>query len=145
MPRAQYEHLPQEGRKLITTWSPTSTSVTPSPISVTTPAPSWPPRIGSGTGMSPVTRCSSEWHRPLATILTRTSWAFGGSSSISSTSHFWPNPHSTAALVFIALLQQDGNLASRDSLSGAGGVQGARHSVRCPLCALGTGPHLLGR
>src|SRR5258708_25051064 len=102
MPRAQYEQRPQAGRKLRTTESPSLTWSTPGPTSTTLPAPSCPPTTGNGIGMSPVTRCSSEWHRPLAVSLTRTSFAFGGSSSASSICHFSCAPYSTAALVFIA-------------------------------------------
>src|SRR5690625_1320825 len=39
-------HLPQEGMNDSTTWSPTSTSSTPSPTWMTLPAPSWPPMAG---------------------------------------------------------------------------------------------------
>src|SRR5690348_15062998 len=101
MPRAQYEQRPQDGRKLRTTESPSATWLTLPPTLTTTPAPSWPPTTGNGIGMSPVTRCSSEWHSPLAVSLTRTSLSFGASSSTSSTCHFSFRPQSTAALVFI--------------------------------------------
>src|SRR4249919_658923 len=102
--------------KLAETWSPGWTLFTPWPTSTTTPAPSWPPMRGNGSGrpscsrrasdgiMSPVTRCSSEWHRPAAPILSRTSPALGGWSSISSTFHSWFRPQSTAARVFIGPL-----------------------------------------
>ncbi|MEZ5251277.1 MAG: hypothetical protein R2713_19270 [Ilumatobacteraceae bacterium] len=41
--------------------------------------------IGSANGRpAPVTRCSSEWHIPLAAIFTSTSPGPGGSSSTSS-------------------------------------------------------------
>ena len=68
---------PHEGMKPNTTWSPGFSQLTFSPTSSTTPAPSWPPIIGSSNGRSPVTRCSSEWHIPDAAILTSTSPAFG--------------------------------------------------------------------
>ncbi len=84
-PVAHDGHWPQAGMKPNTTWSPGLRSVTPGPTSSTTPAPSWPPMIGSGTGMSPVTRCSSEWHMPDAASLTSTSPSLGGSSSMGST------------------------------------------------------------
>ena len=83
-----------------TTWSPGASQLTPSPTSCTTPAPSWPPMIGSSNGRSPVTRCSSLWHMPLAAIFTSTSPGLGGSSSISSTLHGVLTSHRIAALVF---------------------------------------------
>ena len=58
------------------TWSPSATWVTLVPTSVTMPEPSWPPTTGNmdftpissstsgGWLMSPVRRCSSEWHMP---------------------------------------------------------------------------------
>src|ERR1700704_4592675 len=52
-------------------------------------------------GMSPVTRCSSEWHSPELASLTSTSPSEGPSSSTSSTLHGWFRPHSTAASSFI--------------------------------------------
>ena len=58
----------------------------------------------SGGTMSPVTRCSSLWHRPATFQCTSTSPAFGGSMSISSTFHAWSVPHNTAARVFMARL-----------------------------------------
>jgi hypothetical protein len=95
LPLAQDGQRPQEGMNEVTTWSPTASSVTPGPTSITTPAPSWPRMIGyccqpsistmaGSMAMSPVTMCSSEWHMPLAVNFTRTSPALGGSSSISS-------------------------------------------------------------
>ena len=105
-------HLPHEGMKLKTTWSPTARSVTPSPISMTSPAPSWPPMTGNwlmpissamsaGSAKSPVTMCSSEWHRPEAASLTSTSPFFGGSSSMSSTLQSVCGSHRIAARVCI--------------------------------------------
>jgi hypothetical protein len=76
MPDAHQRHRPQDGMKLTETWSPGLTVRTPGPISITSPEPSCPPIIGShsvipicsimsaGGTRSPVTRCSSEWHRP---------------------------------------------------------------------------------
>src|SRR5581483_11558513 len=50
----------------------------------------------------PVARmCSSEWHRPAASIRTRTSPALGSSRSSSVISHGVPPLRSTAARVFI--------------------------------------------
>ena len=60
-----------------TTWSPGASQSTSGPTSSTTPAPSWPPMIGSPNGRSPVTRCSSEWHSPEPTSRTSTSPCFG--------------------------------------------------------------------
>src|SRR5579859_7432477 len=51
--------------------------------------------------MSPVRRWSSEWHRPAATNLIRTSPSLGGSRSISMISQSLPMSRSTAALVFM--------------------------------------------
>ena len=75
-PEAHQWHVPQEGMKETATWSPTATWVTLVPTSVTMPDPSWPPMTGNMEGtpiasrisgdapMSPVRRCSSEWHMP---------------------------------------------------------------------------------
>jgi len=49
--------------------------------------------------------CSSEWHKPAASIWIRTSFALGGSSSSSVISHGVPALRSTAALVFMWCLQ----------------------------------------
>src|SRR3954471_22394190 len=49
---------------------------------------------------SPVTRCSSLWHMPLAANFTNTSPAFGGSSSISSTLQGVCRSQRIAAIVF---------------------------------------------
>src|SRR5918999_3300950 len=101
IPCAHGRQRPHTGRKLKITRSPGERSGTPGPTSSTMPAPSWPPMMGSGQGRSPVRTCSSEWHRPLPRIETRTSPALGASSSISSTDHSLPRSHSTAARVFI--------------------------------------------
>ena len=102
-PSAQLGQRPHAGMKPNTTWSPATSENTPAPTSMTMPAPSWPP-ISGGSGVaparSPVTRCSSLWHMPLATILTNTSPAFGGSSSISSTLQAVFRALRIAALVF---------------------------------------------
>ena len=98
------------------TRSPGATEVTPGPTSSITAAPSWPPIIGSGQGRSPVTMCSSEWHSPDPPIRTRTSPAFGGSSSISSIFHGVPNSKQIAARVVMLmrfLLQRPNRLASQ--------------------------------
>ena len=75
-PDAHQKHRPQAGMNDAATWSPTASDSTPGPISATMPAPSWPPIMGniestskiwrtSGAAlMSPVRRCSSEWHMP---------------------------------------------------------------------------------
>ena len=97
-PVAQGGHFPQAGTKPSTTWSPGARPVTPGPTSSTTPAPSWPPMTGRGTGMSPVSRCSSEWHMPDAASLMRTSPSLGGSSSMGSTLQA-SRSHRTAASV----------------------------------------------
>ena len=99
-PVEQLGQRPQEGMKPNTTWSPGFSQLTPSPTSSMTPAPSWPPMIGSANGRSPVTRCSSEWHMPDAAIFTSTSPGPGGSSSTSSTLHGVLVSQRMAALVF---------------------------------------------
>ena len=43
----QWTHLPHSGANSVTTWSPSATSVTPSPTRSTTPAPSWPSTHGT--------------------------------------------------------------------------------------------------
>ncbi len=75
-PEAHQKQRPQAGMNDAATWSPTASDSTPGPTSVTMPAPSWPPIIGNiestskiwstsgGALMSPVRRCSSEWHMP---------------------------------------------------------------------------------
>src|SRR3712207_5900502 len=45
-PEAQNRQCPQAGRRLVTTWSPGATPVTPGPTAWTTPEPSCPPTIG---------------------------------------------------------------------------------------------------
>jgi hypothetical protein len=104
MPDAQARHWPQEGTKLKITRSPGARPVTPGPASSTIPAPSCPPMIGTAVGRSPVTTCSSEWQMPLPPTAMRTSPAFGGSNSISSTDQSWFLSHSTAARVFMRFL-----------------------------------------
>src|SRR5258706_2291463 len=68
-----------------TTWSPLAKSPTPSPISSTTPAPSWPSTRGSGSAMVPVIADRSEWQTPQAPRRTNTSPRLGPSTLISST------------------------------------------------------------
>ena len=58
---------PHGARQAITTRSPGATIVTSGPTSSTTPAPSWPSRIGNGIPQPPVsTTCRSEWQTPHA-------------------------------------------------------------------------------
>ena len=105
-PAAHQRQRPHEGMNETEIWSPTANSVTPSPSSVTTPAPSWPPTVGRGAGRVPSKMCSSEWHMPAAVVLTKTSPASGGSSSISSTlqsrvglsQNGRPSPHASSPL-----------------------------------------------
>jgi hypothetical protein len=80
----QNEHSPHGGLQATMTWSPTFTEVTPSPTSAMTPAPSWPSTAGAGWGMVPVMPERSEWHTPVAAILTFTSPATGSTTSTSS-------------------------------------------------------------
>src|SRR5690606_3766199 len=64
--------LPHGALQAMITWSPGCTLVTPSPTSLTTPAPSWPGTNGAGCGMVPFMPETSEWHTPVAWILTLT-------------------------------------------------------------------------
>ena len=100
-PVEQYRHVPQAGMNEHTTWSPAFTRVTPGPTASITPAPSWPPTIGSRPVLSPVWMCSSEWHRPDALKAIRTSPCRGSSSESSVTSHGLPGSLMIAALVRI--------------------------------------------
>src|SRR5690606_26971697 len=45
--------VPHGALQAMMTWSPGATLVTPSPTSLTTPAPSWPGMNGAGCGMVP--------------------------------------------------------------------------------------------
>jgi len=82
-PSAQGWQLPQPGTKSMTTWSPTSRSVTPSPSAWITPAASWPSTMGVSRGRSPLMMDRSEWHTPAAATLTSTSPGPGGARSTS--------------------------------------------------------------
>src|SRR3954451_5747468 len=99
----QYRHLPQAGMKEQTTWSPTFTRVTPSPMASTMPAPSWPPTTGKRIIASPFWMWSSEWHSPAAMNLMRTSLSRGSSSSSSVISHGLPGSRQTAARVVMLI------------------------------------------
>src|SRR5262249_41157251 len=80
------------------TWSPFLTEVTPTPVSTTTPAPSWPRIDGNNpSGSAPDKVNSSVWHTPVALISTRTSPARGPSSWTGATSSGWPGAKATAA------------------------------------------------
>src|SRR5579875_2986621 len=98
-PVEQYRQVPQAGIKEHTTWSPAFTRVTSGPTASITPAPSCPPTIGSRPALSPVCRCSSEWHIPDALKAILTSPRRGSSSSSSAISHGLPGSLMTAALV----------------------------------------------
>ncbi|KAG1165183.1 hypothetical protein G6F35_018930 [Rhizopus arrhizus] len=65
------------------TWAPGFRSVTPGPVSTTSPEDSWPSTMGTPRGRSPLITDRSEWHSPAALIFTSTSPVPGGSSSIS--------------------------------------------------------------
>jgi hypothetical protein len=43
----QCTHSLHCGENSVTTWSPTASEVTPSPMASTTPAPSWPSTVGA--------------------------------------------------------------------------------------------------
>ncbi len=96
----QFAHAPQD-RKLSTTWSPTSIPVTSAPTASTTPDPSWPKTLGNiSSGRKPL-RWMSVWHRPVATIRTRTSSARGASSSTSARAKSWPFFSTIATVVLM--------------------------------------------
>src|SRR5437763_1934378 len=82
-----------------TTWSPTATVVTPSPTSVTTPAPSWPSTIGSGLGRSPLRTETSEAHTPEASRRTAISPGRGAPRPRSCTSSGWRSAADTGRRV----------------------------------------------
>ena len=65
--------------------SPTTTFVTPSPISQIVPAASWPSTTGGGSGIVPLVAERSLWQTPQAPILIITSPRFGDSTVIVST------------------------------------------------------------
>src|SRR5436190_11568969 len=94
-----------------TTWSPLARSLTPSPTSSTTPAPSWPSTSGSGSAIVPVIAERSEWHTPHAARRTVTSPRLGGSTLISSTVMGWLCVRQIAALALRAM----GDLSVRTS------------------------------
>src|SRR3984885_1364338 len=95
---------PQAGMYERTTLSPGFTRCTSGPTDSTMPAPSCPPTTGSRMGASPVVMWSSEWHRPAAIILTRTSCAFGGSSRRSTISQPTCGARAMAARVVMVLI-----------------------------------------
>src|SRR3984957_16618182 len=67
------------------------------------PAPSWPPTTGIRTGASPAVMWSSEWQRPAAISLTRTSCALGSSSCRSVISQPRCGPRAMAARVVMLI------------------------------------------
>ena len=69
----QNGQVPHGGEKAMITWSPGTTWVTPSPTSVTTPAPSCPRTAGGAWGIVPFMADRSEWQTPLWAIFTFTS------------------------------------------------------------------------
>src|SRR5690349_13783985 len=85
------------------TWSPLAKSLTPSPTSSTTPAPSWPSTSGSGSGIVPVIAERSEWQTPHAARRTVSSPRLGGSTLISSTVIGWLCVRQIAALALRAM------------------------------------------
>src|SRR5258707_115890 len=87
-----------------TTWSPTASAVTPSPISTTSPAASWPSTSGGGMGIVPLVADRSEWHTPQAPSLTVASPRRGGSTLISSTTTGLPSSRQITAFALYAML-----------------------------------------
>ena len=97
-------HRPQAGMKDMDTWSPGARVVTPGPTCRTIPEPSWPPTKGKwGTGRSPVTTCSSEWHIPANAVSTSTSPGPGSSRVMSSTFQSCCGSQSTAVRVVVGI------------------------------------------
>src|SRR6185436_4476016 len=82
----------------VTTWSPTARPATPSPTSITSPAPSWPRTSGGGKGMVPLVADRSEWQTPQAASFTVTSPRFGPSTLMVSTTTGLFSSRQTAAL-----------------------------------------------
>src|SRR6185436_11272961 len=117
-PWLQYLQRPQWGRKEKITWSPGFTVVTPGPTSAISPAASWPGTIGIGDGQSPFMMCQSLWHTPDAFILTRTSPAFGGSSSHSTTCNGSLGLKRTAAFIGVLPVSagNTGTIRQRDQV-----------------------------
>ncbi len=66
----QWPHL---GRNVMTMRCPTGMSATADPACSTMPAASWPSSIGTGRTRLPSTTDRSEWHRPAASMRTRSS------------------------------------------------------------------------
>src|SRR5262249_49801557 len=82
------------------TGSPGARSWTPGPTSSTTPDPSSPSTMGTGTPVQlPSAAWRQLWQTPLATIRTRTSPSRGGASSRSSTDSGLPCSKSTEARI----------------------------------------------
>lgn len=92
-------HFPHWGIHSGITLSPGFSSVTCSPTLSTIPAPSWPRITGKHIfSICPCSAWSSVRHIPELTIFIRTSWAFGGCTSISSMVSGWFALQATAAL-----------------------------------------------
>src|SRR5581483_8096867 len=111
------------------TWSPRANSLTPSPTSSTTPAPSWPSTSGSGSAIVPVIAERSEWHTPQAARRTVTSPRLGGSTFISSTVTGLLCSRQTTALALRAM----GNLSVRTETEYSD--LAARGAERFEVCA----------
>src|SRR5579862_648251 len=108
-------HSPHWGEKSVTTWSPTSTDVTPSPTASTTPAPSCPSTAGAyPEGSAPDAVYMSVWHTPQATRRTSASPACGSASSTSWTASGAPNSSRTAALILTCASLRNHLLLQRD-------------------------------
>src|SRR5690349_7504006 len=90
----QCSHSRHWGENSVTTWSPTATSVTPSPTASTT-AGAYP------DGSAPEAVYMSVWQTPVATSRTSTSPACGSWRSTSWTTSGFPNSSSTAARILV--------------------------------------------
>jgi hypothetical protein len=75
MPSTHRRQVPHAGVTDARTRSPGRTRRTSGPTSSTTPQPSWPSAIGSGSADSPLRTLRSVWQIPLAVTRTRTSRA----------------------------------------------------------------------
>nr|BFE73557.1 hypothetical protein GCM10020092_068580 [Actinoplanes digitatis] len=113
-PVTQYSQAPQaRSSQGIATRSPTAGRVTPAPAFSTMPTPSWPGMNGGcgRTGQSPRAAWMSVWHRPLASIRTRTCPGPGSGSGTLLTSSGRSKPVTMAARIDVPPSSSRLNLA----------------------------------
>src|SRR5690606_20287779 len=96
-----------------TTWSPTWKSVTPSPTSATTPAPSCPSTSGGGKRMVPLAADRSLWQTPQAASVMVISPCLGGSTRISSTCRGAFHSRQTTAFAILDMLFSSGRVRAQ--------------------------------